>query len=866
IALFTFALGAIQGFHPVDATVGFFQKISDTQGNFTAPLDDDDRFGISIAPLGDLDGDGVDDIAVGAYLDQFYGARNGAVYVLLLNADGTVKSHVKIGAGQSGFTGDLSFWDEFGISVTAIGDLDDDGVVDIAVGARLDDDSVLGADMGADVGAVWILFLNTTGTVKAHQKISAHHGGFGSGLDDADWFGSKGAALGDVDGDGVEDLAVSATQDDDGGTNRGAVWVLHLNTNGTVKSKQKISSTQGGFAGALDDGDFFGAGLASIGDFDGDGVLDLAVGATFDDDGGTDHGAVWILFRNLDGTVKAHQKISDTEGGFTGVLEYDDRFGVVELLGTDCTGATMLAVGAALDDDGGTDHGAVWLLRLNGDGTVASHSKISDTEGGFAGDLDYGDLFGLGVASLGDFDGDGAADLAVGARLDDDGGDNRGAVYLLFLESCLVQPASIDFGTITVGQFADASFTVKNEGCDPISGEVSESCDAFSIISGGGPFALGSGDSIVVSVRFAPTTPDAFDCFVQTGNSGCGDVSLTGIGQLAPVDPNPDVLSILDVGNDQGRNVRIGFARSGRDVLNSPTPILQYEIFRRIDELPSATSGAATAEKRRGEMVSDRGVLLEGWEYVGSLPAHGETIYNVIAPTLADATNRFGMHWSVFFVRAATAQPLVFFDSPPDSGYSEDNNPPGPPSDLVVAYDPALGNELDWTAPSDVDVYEYRVYRNDQPGFEPSGETLVHVTPATDWFDAIEMPSQYYYLVAAVDLAGNEGPAVEPNVTTGIGDGVPGQTALHQNVPNPFNPSTTIAYDVAAPGGRVTLHVFDVRGQLIRTLVDTQQGPGSRSVHWDGRDDRGQRVVSGMYFYRLRVGDVIHTRKMTIVQ
>ncbi|HXV13021.1 MAG TPA: FlgD immunoglobulin-like domain containing protein, partial [Candidatus Krumholzibacteria bacterium] len=619
--------------------------------------------------------------------------------------------------------------------------------------------------------------------------------------------------------------------------------------------------------GDLDDGDFFGAGLSSIGDLDGDGVLDLAIGGVFDDDGGFDRGAVWIVFRNADNTVKGHQKISNTEGGFTGDLADSDRFGVsLSSVGTSCTGERVLAVGATLDDDGGFDQGAVWLLRLRADGTVASHSKISDTEGGFTGNLGWEDYFGLGVTSLGDFDGDGAADLAVGARLDDDGGENHGAVYILLLDDCLVQPASIDFGSVTVGQFADASFTVKNSGCDPISGDVSEACDGFSILSGGGPFTIDGGDSIVVSVRFAPTIPGPLDCVVQTGNSGCGSVALTGLGQAAPVDPNPDILSILDVGNDQGRNVRISFARSGRDVLNSPTPILQYEIFRRIDELPSATSGVAAAEKRRDEMVSDRGVLLEGWEYVGSLPAHGETIYNVIAPTLADATHRFGMHWSVFFVRAATAQPLVFFDSPPDSGYSEDNNPPGPPSSLVVAYQPALGNELDWTAPSDADVYEYRVYRDDQPAFEPSAESLVHVTSATEWFDAVEMPAQYHYLVAAVDWAGNEGPVVEPSVTTSIGDGVPGQTALHQNVPNPFNPSTTIAYDVAAPGGRVRLEVFDVRGQLVRTLVDAQQAPGSRSAHWDGRDDRGQRVVSGMYFYRLRFGDLVLTRKMTIVQ
>lgn len=867
--VFFCALDVLQQPHPAHAAVKSFQKISSTAGNFTAMLDEEDRFGIAIAPIGDLDGDGVDDIAVGAYLDQFYGARNGAIYVLFLNADGTVKSHIKISAGLGGFTGALDFWDEFGISISTLGDLDDDGVVDIAVGARLDDDSETGDNGGVNRGAVWILFLNTNGTVKSHQKISRYAGGFGGALDDHDWFGGKTTALGDVDGDGVEDLAVTAHNDDDGGFNRGAYWELRLNANGTVKSYQKISSTVGGFTGALDNEDLFGASIASLGDLDGDGPIDLAVGATYDDDGGSDRGSVWILFRNSDGTVKSHQKISDLEGGFTGVLDNGDLFGVVGLLGSGCTGSKVLAIGATRDDDGGFDHGAVWLTRLNNDGTVSSHSKISATSGGFTGDLDYEDLFGLGIESIGDFDGDGATDLAVGARFDDDGGYNHGAVWLLFLDDdCSIQPSTINVGTVTVGQFADASFTVKNSGCDPIAGDVSESCDPYSILSGGGPFVLGPGDSVIVSVRFAPTAPGTFACTIATGNIGCRSVQLTGVGQAAPVSPNPDITSILDVGNDQGRVVRITFGRSGRDVLGSPTPVLQYEIFRRIDELPSSAMNrdSPSAADRPGPMISEPGALLEGWDYVGSLPAHGETIYNVLSPTLADSTRRFGMHWSVFFVRAATAQPLVFFDSPIDSGYSLDNRPPGPPPSLTVAYEPTQGNYLDWTAPSDPDTYEYRVYRDTNAEFSPTPDKLVHTTSATDWHDTVEDPAQYRYLVAAVDWSGNEGPPIEPSVTTGIRDRIPERSALHQNVPNPFNPSTTIAYDVGAPGGRVRVEVFDVRGQLIRTLVDAEQAGGSRSVHWDGRDDGGRRVASGMYFYRLRVGEAAFTRKMTIVQ
>ena len=425
------------------------QKISDTQGGFTGILDNVDLFSWSVTSLGDLDGDGVGDLAAGAYGDGDGGIRHGAVWVLFLNRDGTVKSHQKISDTQGGFTGILDDFDNFGMSAASLGDLDGDGVGDLAVGAHHDDDG------GLDRGAVWVLFLNTDGTVKSHQKISDTQGGLTGMLDNSDFFGSGVTSLGDLDGDGVGDLAVGARGDDDGGLDRGAVWVLFLNTDGTVKSHQKISDTQGNFTPILDNQDGFGIAVASLGDLDGDRVGDLAVGAIWDDDGGFRRGAVWVLFLNTDGTVKWHQKISDIEGGFTGILENDDLFGVsvASLSDLDGDGVGDLAVGAWADDDGGTDcgsppqcnRGAVWVLLLNSDGTVKSHQKISDTEGGFTGILDDTDFFGASVASLGDLDGDGVGDLAVGAVGDGDGGFDRGAVWVLFLDGVPQTPCPWDF-------------------------------------------------------------------------------------------------------------------------------------------------------------------------------------------------------------------------------------------------------------------------------------------------------------------------------------------------------------------------------------------------------------------------------------
>ena len=98
-------------------------------------------------------------------------------------------------------------------------------------------------------------------------------------LDNDDRFGWSVAALGDLDQDGIVDMAVGAHSDDDGGSNRGAVWVLLLRRDGTVRSHQKISDTEGGFDGVLDDRDWFGWSVAALGDLDQDGIVDMAVGA-----------------------------------------------------------------------------------------------------------------------------------------------------------------------------------------------------------------------------------------------------------------------------------------------------------------------------------------------------------------------------------------------------------------------------------------------------------------------------------------------------------------------------------------------------------------------------------------------------------
>jgi hypothetical protein len=93
----------------------------------------------------------------------------------------------------------------------------------------------------------------------------------------------------------------------------------------------------------------------------------------------------------------------------------------------------------------------------------------------------------------------------------------------------------------------------------------------------------------------------------------------------------------------------------------------------------------------------------------------------------------------------------------------------------------------------------------------------------------------------------------------------PTQTVLHQNHPNPFNPTTVIRYEVAS-AGHVAVKIFDVQGALVRVVEDRDRDPGRYEVSWNGRNERGEQVSSGVYFYVLETPGTRQTKKMVCVK
>ncbi len=323
-------------------------------------------------------------------------------------------------------------------------------------------------------------------------KIENDSGGLSADLDAGDRFARDHDTIGDVNGDGIIDYVIGARSDDDGEEDAGAVYILFMNTDGSVSFNQKISAEEGGFNETLNAGNFFGYGVAGIGDYDEDGIPDIAVssptppnnslyiihlndnGTVKDyvkneniiaqgltaigdinndnridliacnpgsDDGGTNRGAIDILFLDENSQVMPANTvtISSTQGNFGEGLEDDDQFGGREtaMLGDiDNDGSIELAVGAFMSDGG---KGAVWILSLDAATfNVVSKTKITEGLNGFTETLDLetnpngtiGAQFGHAMCAAGDIDGDGIIDLITGANQ-----QNEGNGYVLYLNS-----------------------------------------------------------------------------------------------------------------------------------------------------------------------------------------------------------------------------------------------------------------------------------------------------------------------------------------------------------------------------------------------------------------------------------------------
>jgi len=172
------------------------------------------------------------------------------------------------------------------------------------------------------------------------------------------------------------------------------------------------------------------------------------------------------------------------------------------------------------------------------------------------------------------------------------------------------------------------------------------------------------------------------------------------------------------------------------------------------------------------------------------------------------------------------------------------------------------GIVLHWSVGEGAGFQGFNIYKSPrgENGFERINPALILPDEGRDYYDPKVSPGKtYWYRLGAIDFEG-EWMSQTVSVT------VPGALlALHQNVPNPFNPTTSISF-VLPERSPVTLAVYDVGGRHVKTLLDAAVEGGIREAVWDGTDERGNRVSSGIYFYRLRVGERTLVKRMLLLK
>jgi hypothetical protein len=172
------------------------------------------------------------------------------------------------------------------------------------------------------------------------------------------------------------------------------------------------------------------------------------------------------------------------------------------------------------------------------------------------------------------------------------------------------------------------------------------------------------------------------------------------------------------------------------------------------------------------------------------------------------------------------------------------------------------GVQLRWSIVEGVGIQGFNVYRSlqQEAGFGRINEQLIPADKGNEYVDRdASAGTTYWYRLGAV---ADDGEWMSQTVSIEVPKAA---LALHQNHPNPFNPSTTISFTLPERA-RVTLAMYDVKGTLVRRLVDETVGDGYQERIWDGKDANGSQVGSGVYFYRLTAGDKTLTKKMVLLK
>ncbi len=691
-----------------------------------------DNFGWAVANAGDVNGDGFADQIVGAPLNDAGGTNAGRAYVYFGGPDADAVADLTLTGAAAG--------DELGYSVAGAGDVNGDGFADVIVGAPFNDTG------GANAGQVYVYFGGVSPNSTPDLTLT--------GVAALDELGYAVAGAGDVNGDGFADVILGEPFNDVGGVSAGQAYVYF----GGASPNTIADLTMTGVAA----GDEFGYSVGGAGDVNGDGFGDVIVGADLNDGGGASAGQAYVFFGGPAADAVADLTLTGLAAG--------DQFGLSVAGAGDVNGDGFadVIVGAPENDVAGTDAGqaCVYFGAASPDrtaGLLLTGAAATDN-------------FGYSVAGVGDVNGDGFADVIVGAPFNDAGGNGAGQAYVYF-------------GGPSPNSTADLTLT----------GAVAADQLGYSVAGAGDV----SGDGF-------------FDVFVgadliDAGGNNAGAALLHGFNRYFVLSPN------------DGETWNVGAAQSVSWLGAAPADLwLSVDAGRTYDLLRTS---------------------------VGGQPSNSMSLIVPHAPT---RFARFKLTPSDLSVTGLDESDSSFTIQTSVSLLS-----------LAVRLAPEGGALLTWSTDPGIGpagLAGYRVYR-----LTGAGGAGTRIGP--------DLIAESRYL----DAAGGAGSRYRVAAVNGLGEELTlGEVSLLAARPLAAWPlpyrGEAMNISFATVGGygggtdEAVVAIYDLAGRQVREVARGLYRAGYQSAVWDGRDDSGRDLGNGVYFLLARSGGRTARVKLAVVR